>query len=504
MFDVFVAFCGGTAEMDGRAFVKCLREARLLDGQQLKVADADIIFAKHRAKGLRKIGYDEFEECLLDVAHRRCLEEGEVERLVCEARGPAGNASAPHPCGAGPERFFYDRSTWTGTHRNGGPTLIGGGLDDGDVVQDNNLVHRGFQLEDALHRKKLEGGVAQHPLPVLLGGHSVDRAPAGVQKPPGAGKDAGRGPGASAATSAGHGASAGASAGAGAAAAGARAASPGTSAEAQPRRGKSPVRGPERFFYDKSTYTGTWRNGGPTVLGSGLPKTAGYGDLKDLVTRGHVQDDALHRRRGEDGASVAVEPLGPPPVEPVAPPPVAYSQEAPQMHQPRQLLAPQVQLQQQPRRPVGPPQQPTLPPQAPQEHQPLAQWHWPPTQQQVPFAQPLPSQQSLSAQPAVPAEQNLREFSNLPQVPARAAAAPPAAWLLPPSTASPGHNARATLGSPSHATRATLGPAAAAPYPAPLPARFISAGVGQGGLSTCQVAAGGPVPRWPLARMTSA
>merc|ERR1719356_2129969 len=154
------------------------------------------------------------------------------------------------------------------------------------------------------------------------------------------------------------------------------------------------------------------------------------------------------------------------------------------MHQPRQLLAPQVQLQQQPRRPVGPPQQPTLPPQAPQEHQPLAQWHWPPTQQQVPFAQPLPSQQSLSAQPAVPAEQNLREFSNLPQVPARAAAAPPAAWLLPPSTASPGHNSRATLGSPSHATRATLGPAAAAPYPAPLPARFISAGVGQGGLST--------------------
>lgn len=54
-------------------------------------------------------------------------------------------------------------------------------------------------------------------------------------------------------------------------------------------RSKSP-RGPERFFYDRSTYTGTHRHGGPSFVGNGLPKEEGYGDLSDLVNRTHVQD----------------------------------------------------------------------------------------------------------------------------------------------------------------------------------------------------------------------
>merc|ERR1719242_2166647 len=62
------------------------------------------------------------------------------------------------------------------------------------------------------------------------------------------------------------------------------------------KKAATAVRGPERFFYDKSTYTGTHRNGGPDVLGNGLQKE-GYADLSELVLRDVVQDDDLNRRR---------------------------------------------------------------------------------------------------------------------------------------------------------------------------------------------------------------
>merc|ERR1712232_364283 len=55
--------------------------------------------------------------------------------------------------------------------------------------------------------------------------------------------------------------------------------------------------GPERFYYDKSTYTGTHKNGGPQIKGSGVGKADGYNDLSSLVVRSHVQDDELQRRK---------------------------------------------------------------------------------------------------------------------------------------------------------------------------------------------------------------
>eukprot|EP00434_Breviolum_minutum_P027999 symbB.v1.2.024773.t1/scaffold2357.1/size81458/4 len=59
-------------------------------------------------------------------------------------------------------------------------------------------------------------------------------------------------------------------------------------------RSASP-RGPERFFYDKSTYTGTHRNGGPTVMGNGLPKE-GFKDLSEVGLRAETSKP---RRRAQ-------------------------------------------------------------------------------------------------------------------------------------------------------------------------------------------------------------
>mmetsp|Transcript_57542 Transcript_57542/g.159226 ORF Transcript_57542/g.159226 Transcript_57542/m.159226 type:complete len:404 (+) Transcript_57542:1-1212(+) len=169
----------------------------------------------------------------------------------------------------GPERFFYDRTSYTGTHKKGGPTVVGGGVEDGDMIQSSSLVHRGRPLEDALHRKREDAG----GLPMLLGKGPMQRSSSTKSTRSVMSK---------------------------------KAASESSEGRA---RSKSP-RGPERFFYDRSTYTGTHRHGGPSFVGNGLPKEPGYGDLRDLVNRSHVQDDALHRKKSKEGGACDLNETG--------------------------------------------------------------------------------------------------------------------------------------------------------------------------------------------------
>jgi len=276
--DVFMAFTGGAAEMDGRTFLKCMRGTGLMD-RGLMTPDVDLIFVKCKPKGFRKIDFKEFLTCLVEVSAKTGLSESDVMELVLAAAssGPSsrtGSAVLPSLVGVGPERFFYDKTTYTGTHKNGGPTAIGGG-GDGDLISHEALVNR--DLEEAQQRRK-----TNIPLPTLLGGLGTDDAHDSKVM---------------------------------LAAAPARRHSQVEQRSKSPQRAPSPPRaqspvGPERFYYDRSTYTGTHRHGGPTMLGSGLPKAGGYDDLSQLVNRDHVQDDALHRR-----TSVSPPPAASPPLE---------------------------------------------------------------------------------------------------------------------------------------------------------------------------------------------
>ena len=63
------------------------------------------------------------------------------------------------------------------------------------------------------------------------------------------------------------------------------------------RGDKKVVRGPERFFYDKTTYTGWHKKGGPSAWNDWDGKR-GYGGLEQLINRDHVQNDWLHRKQG--------------------------------------------------------------------------------------------------------------------------------------------------------------------------------------------------------------
>mmetsp|Transcript_48363 Transcript_48363/g.78574 ORF Transcript_48363/g.78574 Transcript_48363/m.78574 type:complete len:389 (+) Transcript_48363:59-1225(+) len=247
VMDVFHAYAAST-EMEGRSFVKCLKDAGLLD-DYFRLVDADIVFAKCKPKGARRIDFFAFMQALREVAKKRRVPPDEVFDAVACSNGPNFESSSKFELG--PERFFYDRSSYTGTHKQGGPTLLGSGAAEGRVISFQGLVNRDREQELAASAERRRRGQASELSTELSTELSVS-IPAMPLFP-------------------------------------ARSSSKTVSS---PRPGE----GPERFFYDRSTYTGTHKNGGPDASGSGVAKD-GYSDLRELVNRGHVQDDALQRRR---------------------------------------------------------------------------------------------------------------------------------------------------------------------------------------------------------------
>eukprot|EP00933_Yihiella_yeosuensis_P061587 TRINITY_DN64409_c0_g1_i1.p1 TRINITY_DN64409_c0_g1~~TRINITY_DN64409_c0_g1_i1.p1 ORF type:complete len:509 (-),score=102.88 TRINITY_DN64409_c0_g1_i1:354-1880(-) len=292
VMDTFHEFAG-SPEMDGRTFVKCLKDSALLDDQRLKAVDADIIFAKYKPRGSRKIDFYSFKQALTAVARKLGRSQQQVFDAVSLAASPDYEGTSTSMVllePLGPERFFYDRSTYTGTHKHGGPTTAG------DVITVAGLVNRdrqsmrrrrGFHPQPSQCRRS-----ASLPTFLSLSDRQSQQSSQAVHKPfvP----PTGPGPIDSQGSDGGH-------------------------EDLHRHEEQELPLGPERFFYDRSTYTGTHRHGGPTVSGSGVAKD-GYADLKDLVRREHVQDDALQRRHHAATSSGIRSKLSSPRMSPKASP----------------------------------------------------------------------------------------------------------------------------------------------------------------------------------------
>jgi len=128
----------------------------------------------------------------------------------------------------GPERFFYDRSTYTGTHTNGGPEHVAKGA---GSKPDACWKRPSTELDD-LARVTLLSNQAGAPRPA-----SPSCLPDVIVKSP---RPTGQRP-----------------------------SSKGPSARPASRGAGSRMVGPERFFYDRSTYTGTHTRGGPSSVAKG-------------------------------------------------------------------------------------------------------------------------------------------------------------------------------------------------------------------------------------------
>lgn len=205
--------------------VSAERAGSFVDSQLLETATTSF------TSGLRASGAQESDH----VAQKRAA-------LSAEERVGSSSAAAvvTRPL-RGPERFFYDKSSYTGTHARGGPehvpkgagTTLPSAWKRPDVCIDDR---HSLDIED-VRSPSLEAG------PTLLSGKSPAQ-PSTPRKTPA--RPSSRG------------------------AVSLRPSSCGAVKRAGSRGvGCGRLVGPERFFYDKSSYTGTHANGGPSSVAKG-------------------------------------------------------------------------------------------------------------------------------------------------------------------------------------------------------------------------------------------
>jgi hypothetical protein len=118
LWDTFRAFSGPTNDMDGKHFAKLCKDCELLD-KSFTGTDVDLVFAKAMKKGRRRISWSSFEDLLGLVAERKGVTHDAILTLVSKSRGPILHGTCP-----GSVRFHDDKTTYTGTHVNGGPEAV--------------------------------------------------------------------------------------------------------------------------------------------------------------------------------------------------------------------------------------------------------------------------------------------------------------------------------------------------------------------------------------------
>eukprot|EP00854_Cymbomonas_tetramitiformis_P002367 gene2367-3096_t len=118
LFTQFASFGSQSVstEMDGPKFAKMCRDTRLLD-KKFTTTDADIIFAKVKAKGLRRIDYAQFCVALTLIADRKKVSEDSIRQLLLgDSSGPLV-AQATKIEHSGVYDRLTDSAKYTGAHK---------------------------------------------------------------------------------------------------------------------------------------------------------------------------------------------------------------------------------------------------------------------------------------------------------------------------------------------------------------------------------------------------
>ena len=105
-------------EMDGRELAKLCKDCKLLN-KKITTTDVDIAFAKVKAKGARKITYDQFVNAINIFADKEKIPHAEYHAKIAAAQGPVF-----HGTEADAVKWHDDKSTYTGVYAQGGPTNV--------------------------------------------------------------------------------------------------------------------------------------------------------------------------------------------------------------------------------------------------------------------------------------------------------------------------------------------------------------------------------------------
>jgi hypothetical protein len=104
-----------------QAWAKLCRDCDLLKPPSFTATDADLLFARVKPKGGRRIGLEGVVAALELAAQRRGCSALELAHRVAAAGGP----SAADGCTvAEPVRLHDDKATYTGVYARGGPTTV--------------------------------------------------------------------------------------------------------------------------------------------------------------------------------------------------------------------------------------------------------------------------------------------------------------------------------------------------------------------------------------------
>lgn len=119
VFEAFASFGGApTREMDNSHFSKMCKETGLVS-KDFSTVDVDMIFTKVKAKGERKISFEQFVNGVIPaIAQKKKMTEEAVAGQIC-AHGPQSSGTK-----AEATRFHDDKSQYTGVYKAGGPTNV--------------------------------------------------------------------------------------------------------------------------------------------------------------------------------------------------------------------------------------------------------------------------------------------------------------------------------------------------------------------------------------------
>ena len=119
-FEAFASFGGpASTEMDNAHFAKMCKECGIIDGKSFTTTDADMLFTKAKAKGARKISYQQFVDTVIPgIAAKKKMSNEAVADMIAHSSPKSSGTKAEST------RFHDDKSQYTGVYKAGGPTNV--------------------------------------------------------------------------------------------------------------------------------------------------------------------------------------------------------------------------------------------------------------------------------------------------------------------------------------------------------------------------------------------
>lgn len=132
--EVFYSFTAKAAEMEGKTLAKLAKDTKILD-KKLTATDIDLIFAKVKTKGARKITLAQFKDALKEMAAKKGITQEDLEAKLMASGGVTFSGTKAEAV-----KYHDDKTLYTGVHGKGGPSTTGDGTADLSQLADRSAA----------------------------------------------------------------------------------------------------------------------------------------------------------------------------------------------------------------------------------------------------------------------------------------------------------------------------------------------------------------------------